>query len=60
MFAGSKRFLVTAGTYTLKIELLEGTRTRLDYVAFEWVAMGCVEEPEPAYSSWGRVKNLFG
>lgn len=58
VFAGSEHFLVPAGSYSMRVELIVGTRTRLDYVELEWLGYGSVEEYEPV-TTWSRIKTLF-
>jgi hypothetical protein len=49
--------VVMAGTRTVRIELVSGGRTRLDYIMYSLLPNSGIEEEPPM--TWGRVKALF-
>jgi hypothetical protein len=47
---------VIAGTYPLIIELNEGSRTRIDYVRFEWQGATPINDD---IGTWAKIKSLY-
>jgi hypothetical protein len=48
---------IMAGSHTVRIEIITGGRTRLDYLGFYPLSGSGVEEQPP--STWGRLKALY-
>jgi hypothetical protein len=55
--AGSDLLQILAGTYTVRIELISGSRTRLDYISYETLPNSGVDEETP--TMWGSIKALY-
>jgi len=48
---------IMAGSHTVRIEIVTGGRTRLDYLVFYPLSSSGVEEQPP--TTWGRLKSLY-
>jgi hypothetical protein len=45
-----------AGTYTVRIELVTGDRTRLDYISYDKLPGSGIRD---MLSTWGGIKSLY-
>lgn len=50
---------IVAGTYTVRIELVAGSRTRLDYIAYEELPNSGVPSERFERSTWSRLKEMY-
>jgi hypothetical protein len=57
LVAGSDQLSIMAGTYTVRIELVAGGRTRVDYLYYAVLPNSGVEDEAP--TTWGRLKALY-
>ena len=47
--------IVMAGSYTLRLEMIGGTRTRVDYVSFDTMPSSGIV----GGTTWGSIKRLY-
>jgi hypothetical protein len=50
---------VMAGTYTVRIELVSGSRTRLDYISYDELPNSGIEPGRAQGTTWSRIKGLY-
>jgi hypothetical protein len=50
---------VMAGTYTVRIELVSGSRTRLDYISYDELPNSGIVPGKVESSTWSRIKGLY-
>jgi hypothetical protein len=48
-----------AGTYTVRIELVAGGRTRLDYIAYNELPNSGIAPDRMEPSTWSRIKEFY-
>ncbi len=51
--------MTTGGTYTVRIELISGSRTRLDYISYDELPGSGVPLERVERSTWSRIKGLY-
>ena len=51
--------IMLAGTYTVRIELVSGYRTRLDYIAYDELPNSGITPGTPQPTMWGTIKGLY-
>ena len=47
--------IVMAGSYTLRLEMIAGTRTRVDYISFDTMPSSGIV----GGTTWGSIKRLY-
>jgi hypothetical protein len=47
------------GTYTVRIELITGSQTRLDYISYEELPGSGITPDRVERSTWSRIKGFY-
>ena len=47
------------GTYTVRIEMIAGSQTRLDYISYEELPGSGITPDRVERSTWSRIKGFY-